>query len=119
MYDIGQRVEEDCVGRGSIAPRTTYLLIETLDALGHVVMDDPAHIALVDAHAEGNGGTDHEQLVVLEQLLCLIALQVGETSVVSSCLDAFFAQICRHLLRSLSAQAIDDAGFEGTGLDEV
>ena len=37
-------------------------------------MDDPSYVALVDAHAKSDGGTDHKKVILFESLLCLVAV---------------------------------------------
>ena len=82
-------------------------------------MDHPAHVTLVDAHAKGDGGADHEQLVVLEHLLCLIALEVGESGMIRGSVDTFLTQVLGHLLCGFPTQTIDNACFQRAGFDEV
>ena len=119
LDDVGDGIEQHGVSRCPVAPCTPNLLIEALNALGHVEMNHPADVALVNAHAEGDGGTDHQQVVVLELLLGLVALLVGQASVVGECVDALGSQCACHLLCCLPAQAVDDARIVRTGLDEV
>ena len=56
--------QQVAAGRIAIAAGAARLLIVSLDALGHVVMDDVAHVGLVDTHAKGVGGDHHLNVVV-------------------------------------------------------
>ena len=69
--NVGKTIEKHGVGRCSVASGSSYFLIETLDALGQVVVHNPAHVAFVDAHTEGDGGADHLYIVAFEGLLGL------------------------------------------------
>lgn len=53
----------------SVTPSTTYFLIVVLNALGQIIVNHKAHIALVDTHSEGNRCTDHLNAVVDKVLL--------------------------------------------------
>lgn len=61
--DVSVGVEEDAVGQLSISASSAGLLIVSLHWLGKTGVDDVAHVRLVDAHAEGDGGTDHLQWI--------------------------------------------------------
>ena len=109
LDDVRHGVEEYRVGRCAISSGTPYLLVEALDALRHVVVDDPSHVALVDAHSEGDGGANHLNLVHLEALLHRSPFLVGKSGVVGSGIDALLLQFLGHHLRVLPRQAVDDA----------
>ena len=119
LDNVREGIEKHGVCRSSIAPGTSYLLVETLDALWHVVMDDPSHVALVDAHTEGDGGTDHLNGVLLEQLLCLVTFSLVQSGMIDTRLDTVSLQELRHFLRILSAKTIDDATARWTRFDEI
>ena len=119
LDDIRQGIEEHGVCWGTVSACTPDLLIETLDALGHIIMDHPSHITLIDTHAKGDGGTDHQQLVVLKLLLCPTALRWVHARMIGSCVDALLSQVLSHLLRGLSAQTVDDPRIHRSCLDEV
>ena len=89
LDDVGQRVEQHGIGRCAITPCTANLLIEALDAFGHVIMDNPTDVALVNAHAESNSGTHYLYLVILETFLRLITFLTGKSSVISHCVYSF------------------------------
>ena len=95
------------------------LLIIPLQRLGDVVMDDVAHVGLVDAHAEGDRGDDH--LDALHQEIVLIggARRGVHPGVVGPRADAVGHQQFGELLDLLAAQAVDDAALALVLLDEA
>ena len=119
LYHIGQRIEQDGLGRSPVATGTPNLLVETLNALGHVVVNHPAHVLLVDAHTEGYRGANHLHEVLFEHFLGVVALAGGQRSMVGQGLDAQPAQVGGQFLGALAAQAVDDACLVGACLDEV
>ena len=50
------------LGRLIVPAGAAGLLVEVFHRLGHRVMDDEAHVGLVDAHPEGDGRHDGLQL---------------------------------------------------------
>ena len=69
--------------RLAVPSRASVLLIIAFDVLGHIVVDDIAHIGFVDPHAECVGGYHHRPAVVDEVLLVLLPLRIGETCVIA------------------------------------
>ena len=51
-------VEQDAVGHVPVPARAPRLLVVALHRFGQTGVDHVAHVRLVDAHAEGYGGTD-------------------------------------------------------------
>lgn len=70
--DVGVGVEEDAVRELSISASSPRLLIVTFHRLGKTGVDDVAHVGLVDAHAEGDGGTDHLERIEFMQLFLIV-----------------------------------------------
>ena len=103
----------------TVATGTAGLLVVALQRLGDVVVDDEAHVGLVDAHAEGDGG--HDDVDVLHQELVL-GLSTGvrvETGVVGQGLDLVGTQDLGQLLHLFPRQTVDDAALIGVLLDEL
>ena len=119
LNHIGKRIEQDGVGRGTIASGTTYLLIVALNALWHIVMDNPTHITLVDTHTESNGGTHYLDVVFLEIYLRFVAFLLGKSCVIDSRTYSFTIQKYRDFLCSFPAKTVNDTAFQRTGFDEV
>ena len=107
--DVCHRIEQYRIGRSAVSSGTSYLLIEALDALRHVVVNHPAHIALVDTHSEGDGSAHHLYLVHLETFLNGCSLLGGESGMISFSLYAMLLQSLCHHLRILAREAVDDA----------
>lgn len=89
LDDVCHRVEQYRVGRSPIPSGSAYLLIETLNALGEVVVNDPSHISLVYTHAEGYGGAYHLHLVHLESFLHRSPFLCAQTCMISRGIDTF------------------------------
>ena len=66
-------VEGDAKALAVVTTGTTRFLIVAFQTLRHVVVDDEAHIRLVDAHTEGDGGHDDVGLLHQEVVLVLHA----------------------------------------------
>jgi hypothetical protein len=56
LHHIAEAVGHPGHGRLPVAAGAAGLLVVGLDRLGQVEMRDEAHVGLVDAHAEGDGG---------------------------------------------------------------
>ena len=97
--DIAQRIEKQSLAGHAVASSTSHLLIVVLQTLRHVVVDDPAHITLVDAHAESDGGAYHLHTVVDEVLLRLVALQGSHASMIDGSVNVMNTQHLADLLR--------------------
>ena len=82
--------------------------------LGQVEVGDEAHVGLVDAHAEGDGG-DHDDAVLAQEAALVGGAHCGvQAGVVGQGVDA----VARHrnsavCLDLAPRQAVDDAGFAG------
>ena len=69
LHDVGQAVGHPGVGGLAVAAGAAGLLVVGLDALRQIEMRDEAHVGLVDAHAEGDGGDDDDAVLAQEALL--------------------------------------------------
>ena len=93
----------------AVAAGAPGFLVVALERFRQVVVHDPAHIGLVDAHAKGDGGDDHLRVVANERFL-VVATRVGiETGVIRQCPDAIALQLRGELIDALAREAIDDA----------
>ena len=79
-------------------------------------MRDEAHVRLVDAHAERDGGDDHDAVLVDEAILVAGAQAGIEAGVIGQRRDAGAGQRCRGILDLGARQAIDDAGVARVAL---
>ena len=68
--EVREGIEEQSVAGQSVPSGTAYFLIETLDAFGQIVVNDPSYITLVDAHAESDCGAYYLYTVIDEIILC-------------------------------------------------
>ena len=60
---IGKRVQQIAAGRLAVAAGAAGFLVVRLERAGHGVVDDEAHVRLVDPHAEGVGRDDGAHLL--------------------------------------------------------
>ena len=81
-------------------------------------MHDEAHVALVDAHAEGHCGGDHLDVVAGESVLHALAFLRRQAGVVGRGRHAGGGELAGDLLRALAAEAVDDAGLARTPVEE-
>jgi hypothetical protein len=109
LLDVLVAVEGDAFAFAAIAPAATGFLVVALQALGDVVVDHEAHIGLVDAHAEGDGGHDHVHVLHQEAVLVAGALRGVHAGMVGQGLDAVHHEGLGDLLHLFAAEAIDDA----------
>ena len=102
-------------GRIAIAAGAARLLVVGLDALGHVVVDDVAHVGLVDAHAKGVGGNHHLDIVIDKGALTLTTGVVAHAGMVAANANAAGAQRLGKLacqrIDCLAGRAIHDAAL--------
>ena len=117
--DVCHRIEQYRICRSAVSSGSSYLLIETLDALRHVVVNHPSHVALVDTHSEGDGSAHHFYLVHLETLLHRGSLLGRESGMIGFGIDAMRLECLCHHLCVLAREAVDDACFFGATGDEM
>ena len=93
----------------AVAAGASGFLVVALERLRQVVVHDPAHVGLVDAHAERDGGDDHLRVVANERILVVAARVRVETGVIRQRADAVALQLPGELVDALARQAVDDA----------
>ncbi len=109
LLQVLRRIEGETDALTAIAAGATRLLIIALEALGNVVVDDEAHIGLVDTHTEGDGGHDDVD-VLLEEVILRLRTFIGlQSGVVRRGLEAVELQLGRQLLHLLARETVDDA----------
>ena len=97
----------------AVTARTPGFLVITLYALWNVIVNHKAHVLLVYAHAEGDGG--HNDVYLLHQELVLVfgpgfGIQAG---MVRKGPDAVYGQHLGKFFHLLAAEAVDDAALAG------
>ena len=92
-------------------PARPASLVVALQVLGHVVVDDEAHVRLVDPHPESVGSHHHLDPVEEEVLLILLPLLRLQPGVVAGCGDAGALEELADLLHVLPGGAVDDAAL--------
>ena len=120
LDEILQAIGEPGVGGHAVAAGAPGLLVVGLDRLRQIEVGDEAHVRLVDAHAEGDGGDDDDAAVLAEALQHGAADVGVETGMIGERRASLAGQPRGRLLDRLARQAVDDAGVLGVlGLDEL
>ena len=104
-------VEENTGAWLTIAPGTPCLLIVGFDVFRHVVVNDIADIALVDAHAEGVCRDDRLHIVVKEIVLRFCARGLGQSRMIAPDGEFFLFQVFVESVDIFARCGVDDAGL--------
>ena len=110
--------EEHGIGPLAIAPRTARLLEVSLDAVGHIQVDDQAHIGFVNAHTEGVGGHHNARFAALPGCRAQVLVNIFEARVIIKGGDALLVEVVARLAGSLAVAGIDD-GAARHGAEDV
>ena len=102
------------IRRQTITAGTPGFLVVGFQALGQIEVGDEAHVGLVDAHAEGDGGDHDQPFLVEETLLVGGAHVIGQAGVIGQGRKTLVAELLGHLLHLLARHAVDDAGIAAT-----
>ena len=105
------RIESNALSLASITSGTSGFLIIAFEALGNIVVDDKAHVGLVNAHSKGNGGNNHIHLFHQELVLVLGTHLVVQPRMIGQRLDAVELQQLGQVLHLLAREAIDNAAL--------
>ena len=101
-------VEQDTFRRISVTACTACFLIIAFHVLWHIIMNDIAHIGLVDPHSKCIGGYHHTTAVIDKIILIVPAFLIGKSCMVSGSRDAVTDQLSTDLLHQLSGETVDD-----------
>ena len=93
----------------TIPSGTTGFLIVAFDTLWDIMVDDKAHIGLIDAHTKGNGGHDHIHLFHQEHILILGTCFGIEPGMIGYSTHSIHLEYLGEFLDPFSAQTIDDS----------
>ena len=111
QFEIEFAPQQRTGGRLPVPSGTSGLLVVLLHAGWNAVVDHPAHIGLVDTHAERGGGCDDIDVVVQEPVLhpCLARLIHSGVEVFG--VDSGILQRFSQFLGPVSRHAVDDAAL--------
>ena len=116
---ILQTIDHPGVGRQTVASGAAGFLVIGLQTLGQIEVGDEAHIRLVDAHAEGDGGDHHHAVLFEETILVVRPHRLVETGVVGQGIEAVVAQPRGRFFDLGPCHTVDDARVAGVvGLEE-
>ena len=107
---LGAARQHHAAGGEAITSGAAYLLAVVLDGFGQIVVNDPADIGLVDAHAKGDGGDDAVESAGHEVVLDLAAQGGIQPRMIGTGADADGLQLIGALLRTLLQGDVDDGG---------
>ena len=117
--DVSRGIEQQAFRARAVAAGTACLLIVVLEGERQIVVDDVAHVALVDAHAKGIR-RHHDRLAVEEEILLVALSLLGrKAGVVARRRKACLAEGVAHLLDGAATHAVDDAGAIRAGACEL
>ena len=88
--------------RQTIPPGPADLLVIAFDALGQIVVQNEAHIRLIDTHAEGDSGDDDLDIVTDKGLLVAAALDVLQAGMIRAGLVAVSLQVIGQFIHLLA-----------------
>ena len=118
LCDVRITVEQGAIRGQSVASCASDLLIITLDALRQIEVNDEAHIRLVDAHAERDGGDDDLRVVADERLLILFSFDILQPRVIRTCGIFFGGEIRGEFVHLLARETINDARLVFVAIEE-
>ena len=107
--EVAVSPQDDASGGLAVTSRAAGLLVERLKAFAWAVVDDPAHVGLVDAHAERGGRADHARRAGEEPVLDAGLVPVGEGRVERGRVHAVLGEAFGPRVAVLDGVAVDDA----------
>ena len=116
---VGRIVQQDGFGRQAVRSGAAGLLIIGFDIARDIEMHHEAHVGFIDAHAEGDGGHHHLQIVTLERFLHLRAAIVVQPGVVGADAQPAALQTRSGVFHLGAAVAIDNAALAALILHEA
>ena len=102
-------VEENADRQLAVATCAPRLLVVALDRLGQRVVDDEAHVGLVDAHAERDRRADNLAVALVDPaVLHAGALAIGQSGVVGLGEETGSLEFLCGLVALVAREAVDD-----------
>ena len=109
FLEVFVTVESDTFALTAVASGTTGFLIVAFQTLRDVVVDDKAHIGLVDTHAKRDGSHNHIDILLQEIVLRLTARTRIESGMIGSRLDVIGTEHGGQFLHLLARETVDNA----------
>ena len=119
LHHVGHAVGHERIRRQPVAARAAGLLVVGLDRAGHIEMRHIAHVGLVDAHAEGDGGDEADRVLLEERILVARPDGGRQSRVIGQRRNAVVGQPFRGFFDLVAGQAIDDAALALVALEEA
>ena len=108
-HDILQPVHHPGFRGFAVAAGAPRFLVIGFHALGQVEVRDEAHVRLVDAHAEGDRGHDHDAVLAQEAGLVCRACFRGEAGVIGQRVETALREGLGRRFDPLARHGVDDA----------
>ena len=105
-YKITYLIKQNSLARKSVTSSTSYLLIIALYTFRQIVMNNKAHITLVNTHTKSNRCAHHIYFVVNKCFLHIVSLLSRKSSMISLGTNTFFLKFLSHHFCSFLAHAI-------------
>ncbi len=119
QHHVAQAVAQPGFGGFAITAGAPGFLVVAFHRLRQVGMRHEAHVRLVDAHAEGDGGAHHDAILAQETALVVSAHFRRQAGMVGQGVEALAAQEFGSLLDLAPRHAVDDAGLATMATQEV
>ena len=119
QHHVTQAIAHPGLGRFAVASGAAGFLVIALDRLGQVQVGDEAHVGLVDAHAEGDGGAHHDAVLAQEAALVVGAHLHRQSGVIGQGGDAVAGEEVGGFLDLAPRQAVHDARLAGVTGEEI
>src|SRR5688572_16332566 len=109
LGDIRITVEEQAVGRQTVASGAADFLIVTFDALRQIEVNDKTYIGFVDAHAERDRGNDDLYIVANEGFLIPPPLRIVQACMIRTNRIPLRGERRSKIIHLPAREAIDNA----------
>ena len=119
LRDVARAEQQQAIARQAVASRASGFLIIAFDVLRQVVVNDPADVRLVDAHAERDGRADDPRVVAQKLLLIAPAFGGVEPGVIGTRGETAAGQGFGGAFGGGAARAVDDAALVFPFPDEI
>ncbi len=115
---VGGGVEQHALGFQAVATGAAGFLLVVLDGFRHGGVNDAAHVAAVDTHAEGDGGGDDVEIFRGEIVLGAAAFVGFHAGVIESGAQPVGLEKRGHRFGVLAADAVDDRRLTAMALQD-
>ena len=116
--DVAVVVEDNAVGRETVAPCPAGFLIVVFHAARHIVVNDEPYVGFVDAHAEGICRNNHISLPAQPVALGFFAFFKRHSAVIVRDGEPVHLKFSRQRFHGAACEAVDNAAFSSVPGEE-